>query len=109
MFRIVFLFFFYPGSRSQKRIGSRILDTYIGPFVIFCTHVIVWISKAWDKLLEVLHDPILELLHLLLHLSAQVPPLLGVFLHTTEPVVVKDLDYVEKSYICYVRALSRLF
>jgi hypothetical protein len=57
----------------------------------------------------VLHDPILELLHLLLHLSAQVPPLLGVFLHTTEPVVVKDLDYVEKSYICYVRALSRLF
>ncbi len=84
------------GSRGQKSTGSRIRIRNTGPYLIFCTHVIIRISKARDKLLEVLHDPILELLHLLLHLSAQVPPLLRVNLHNTEPVVGKDFDSVIK-------------
>jgi hypothetical protein len=113
----VYLFFLSrildPGVKKALDPGSGVRIRNTGPCVLFCTHVVVRISKAWDKLLEVLHDSILELLHLLLHLSAQVPPLLGVFLHTTESVVVKDLDSDIKASIvqserCYVRALSRL-
>ena len=57
------------------------------------TYVIVWIGKSGDEIVEVVHNSILELLHLLLLLLAQIPPLFRVLLQIHTHTICLDWHY----------------